>query len=331
MRTRALLTLVAALALAQAPLAQSGALKLATVVPDGSIWDKNLKQMAAEVQQATSGRVAITVFSGGSQGDEPAVLRKMRLNSLDAASFTVVGLANIDGAFNVFNMPFFLESYEELNFVVERLTPMLTKRLDDKGFVFLNWGHGGWLQVFSKQPIATLPELKKARLWTSAGGDQMTQWYKANGFTPSALAMTDILMGLTTGMVDALPTPPIAAMAFQWNKQAPYMLDIGLTPVVGATVISKRAWTRLSAADRETLAASAKAVEARLHKEVPNQDRFAVALMSNQGLKVTKAEGPEWKTEAAKLADTMRGQMVPREVFDLALKERDAFRQQRQK
>jgi TRAP-type C4-dicarboxylate transport system substrate-binding protein len=185
--------------------------------------------------------------------------------------------------------------------------------------------------VFSKQPIATLPELKKARLWTSAGGDEMTQWYKANGFNPSALAMTDILMGLTTGMIDALPTPPIAAMAFQWNKQAPYMLDIGLTPVVGATVISKRAWTRLSAADRETLTASAKAVEARLHKEVPNQDRFAVALMSNQGLKVTKAEGPEWKTEAAKLADTMRGQMVPREVFDLALKERDAFRQQRKK
>jgi TRAP-type C4-dicarboxylate transport system substrate-binding protein len=331
MRTRALLTLVAALALAQAPLAQGGALKLATVVPDGSIWDKNLEQMAAEVQQATAGRVAITVFSGGSQGDEPAVLRKMRLNSLDAASFTVVGLANIDGAFNVFNMPFFLESYEELNFVVDRLTPMLTKRLDDKGFVFLNWGHGGWLQVFSRQPITTLPELKKARLWTSAGGDQMTQWYKANGFNPSALAMTDILMGLTTGMIDALPTPPIAAMAFQWNKQAPYMLDIGLTPVVGATVISKRAWTRLSAADRETLAASAKAVEARLHKEVPNQDRFAVALMSNQGLKVTKAEGPEWKTEAAKLADTMRGQMVPRDVFDLALKERDAFRQQRKK
>jgi TRAP-type C4-dicarboxylate transport system substrate-binding protein len=329
MRTRALLTLVAALAITQAPLAQSVALKLATLLPDGSIWDKNLKQMAAEVQQATANRVSITVFSGGSQGDEPAVLRKMRLNSLDAASFTVVGLANIDGAFNVFNMPFFFESYEELNFVVERLTPTLTKRLDEKGFVLLNWGHGGWLQVFSKQPIATLPDLKKARLWTSAGGDQMTQWYKANGFNPSALAMTDILMGLTTGMIDALPTPPIAAMAFQWNKQAPFMLDIGLMPIVGATVISKRAWNRLAEADRMKLAESARAVEARLQKDVPNQDKFAVALMSGQGLKITKAEGPEWKTEAEKLAATMRGEMVPRDIFDLALKERDAYRLQR--
>ena len=78
----------------------------------------------------------------------------------------------------------------------------------------------------------------------------MTQWYKANGFQPRAMAMTDILTGLTTGMIDALPTPPLAAMAFQWYKQTPYMLDIGLAPVVGATVISKKTWDSISAADR---------------------------------------------------------------------------------
>ena len=42
------------------------AIKLATVVPDGSIWDKNLKQMAEEWKEATGGRVTITVFSGAS-------------------------------------------------------------------------------------------------------------------------------------------------------------------------------------------------------------------------------------------------------------------------
>jgi TRAP-type C4-dicarboxylate transport system substrate-binding protein len=118
-------------------------------------------------------------------------------------------------------------------------------------------------------------------------------------------------------------------MAFQWNKQAPYMLDIGLTPVVGGTVITKQAWNRISAADRVKVAESAQGVEARLHKEVPNGDKFAVALMSNGGLTVTKAEGPEWKTEAAKLAASMRGEMVPPEIYDLALKERDAFRQRK--
>src|SRR5262245_15721390 len=224
--------------------AQTATLELATVVPDNSIWDKSLKQMAAEWKQATNDRVVLTIFSGGSQGDESTVLRKIRLDALQAASLTVVGLANIDPAFNVFNVPFFFESYDELNAVVEKMTPLLKQRVEAKGFVLLNWGHGGWLQVFSKRPIRTLADLKGVKLYTSAGDDRMTQWYKANGFQPRAMAMTDILTGLTTGMIDAMPTPPLAALAFQWNRQAPYMLDIGLAPVVGATVVSARAWKR---------------------------------------------------------------------------------------
>ncbi len=175
--------------------AQSVAIKLATVLPDGSIWDKNLKQMAAEWKQTTGDRVSVTLFGGGSQGDEPTVLRKIRLDALQAASLTVVGLASIDPAFNVFNVPFFFESYDELNAVIDKLTPMLKQRLEAKGFVLLHWGHGGWLQLFSKRPVKTVADLKAVKLWTSAGDDRMTQWYKANGFQPRAMAMTDILTG----------------------------------------------------------------------------------------------------------------------------------------
>jgi len=178
-------------------------------------------------------------------------------------------------------------------------------------------------------PVNTVADLKVVKLWTSAGDDRMTQWYKANGFQPRALAMTDILTGLTTGMIDGLPAPPLAALAFQWNRQAPYMLDIGLAPVVGGTVIAKRTWIRIADADRARMSEIALDGEKRLRAEVPNQDRFAVALMSKQGLTVTKAEGPEWKTEANALARAMRGDMVPADIFDLALKERDAFRQRK--
>jgi TRAP-type C4-dicarboxylate transport system substrate-binding protein len=226
-------------------------------------------------------------------------------------------------------MPFFFESYDELNAVIDKLTPTIRQRLDAKGFILLHWGHGGWLQLFSKRPVNTVADLKGVKLWTSAGDDRMTQWYKANGFQPRALAMTDILTGLTTGMIDGLPAPPLAALAFQWNRQAPYMLDIGLAPVVGGTVIAKRTWNRIAEADRARMSEIALDGEKRLRAEVPNQDRFAVALMSKQGLTVTKAEGPEWKTAANALAKAMRGDMVPADIFDLALKERDAFRQRK--
>jgi TRAP-type C4-dicarboxylate transport system substrate-binding protein len=326
-RVAAVLT-AASLVCAPAATAQS-AIKLATLVPEGSIWDKNIKQMAEEWKQGTDGRVTVTVYAGGSQGDEPTVLRKLRLDALQAAAFTAVGLGSIDSAFNVFDIPFFFESYDELNYVTDRLTPTIRKRIEPKGFVLLNWGHGGWAQVFTKRPVQTVDDLKKIKLYTSAGNDRMVQWFKANGFEPRAMAMTDIMTGLTTGMIEGLPTPPLAALLFQWYRQTPYMLDIGLAPIVGANVITRKTWNAISEADRTKLLAAADGVQQRLQADVPKQDASAVAEMTKRGLTVTKATGPEWRTQLDNLAKTMRGEMVPPDVFDAAVKARDEFRKSR--
>ena len=308
--------------------AQTVSIKLASVVPENSIWDKNLKQMGAEWSQATGGRVVLTVYGGGSQGDESTVLRKMRLDALQAAALTGVGLGSIDASFNLFDVPFFFESYDELNAVTDTLTPVIAKRVESRGFVLLNWGHGGWTQVFTKKPVATVADLKKTKLFTSAGNDRMVQWLKANGFEPRAMAMTDIMTGLTTGMVEAVPTTPLAALLFQWYKQTPNMLDIGLAPVVGATVITKKAWNAIPAADKPKLIAAAVAVQKRLQDDVPKQETAAIAEMTRRGLVITKASGPEWRKEMDALVTTMRGEMVPKDIFDLALKARDAYRKQ---
>jgi TRAP-type C4-dicarboxylate transport system substrate-binding protein len=268
------------------------------------------------------------VFAGGSQGDESTVLRKMRLDALQAAALTGVGLGTIDGSFNVFDVPFFFASYDELNAVTEALTPTLAKRLDAKGYVLVNWGNGGWTQIFTKKPVNTVNELKKAKLWTSAGNDRMVQWFKSNGFEPRAMAMTDIMTGLTTGMVEAVPTTPIAALGYQWYKQTPNMLDIGLAPVVGATIVTKKAWNAIPAADRPKILALAAAVQKRLEQDVPKTEAAAIAEMQRRGLAVTKASGPDWRKEIDGLAATMRGEMVPKDMFDLALKARDAYRKQ---
>ena len=48
--------------------------------------------------------------------------------------------------------------------------------------------------------------------------------------------------------------------------------------------------------------------------------------MTKRGLTVTKPVGPEWKTQLDGLAKTMRGESVPPEIFDLAIKARAEFR-----
>jgi TRAP-type transport system periplasmic protein len=304
-------------------------IRMATLVPAGSIWDKNLRQMAAEWNKLSDGRVVVNIFPSGALGDEPEVVRRMRFDNPQAAAFTVVGLSEIDSAFNVFTIPFLFQSYDELYYVIDRMTPTLTQRLDQKNLLLLAWGHGGWAQVFTTKPVKTLAELKQIKLFTAAGDERMVQWYKNNGFQPRALAMTDILTGLTSGMIEGMPAPPAAANAFQWFRQTKYMLDIGIAPIVGAVVITKKAWNGFSEADRAKFRDAASAMERRLEAEIPKQDTASIEEMKKRGLIVTAAEGAEWKTVAQSFAATMRGDMVPADIYDIAVKELDAFRQKK--
>jgi TRAP-type C4-dicarboxylate transport system substrate-binding protein len=107
------------------------------------------------------------------------------------------------------------------------------------------------------------------------------------------------------------------------------MLDIGLAPIVGASVVTAKTWKAIPEADKPKLLEAAAGVEARLREAVPKLDENAVAIMTKNGLTVTKATGPEWKTQLDSLAKTMRGEMVPPDIFDLAVKARDEFRKQK--
>ncbi len=309
--------------------AQRGGLILATVAPANSVWDRILKQMASDWTKATDGRVRLQVRSNSTVGDEPTVIRRMRTNRPQVAALTLSGLGDIDADFGVFGIPYFFESDSEARHVLEKLSSRLERKLADKGLILLAWGHGGWTHIFSADPVSTLDELKATKLFVPAGDDDAQQWYKASGFQPVPLEIGDVMMGLNTGMIDAYPSPPIVALVFQWYRKVSHMLDVPLNPVFSATVITERAWRGLDAADQMAIRGSAKAAEERMWAEVPQQDREAVEEMQKRGLTVTTvdaATASRFRTLADELTSSWRGQLVPADVYDVALRERDAYR-----
>ena len=333
MRVLALLLSIGLLATGYSQAQSPTLVRLGTVIPAGTIWNNILKEQAAEWTRITGGRVRLTVMAG-TQGDEDAIIRKMRTSGqLQAASLSAVSLAmSIDQSFNVFFIPMFFQDYAELDHVMAKLQPVISQRLADKGFVFLNWGNGGWVQVFSKKPAKTLRDLKGMKLFTSAGDDVTVQWYKDNGFQPVPLSSADMLSSLTTGMIEAVPVTPLSALSFQWYKYTPYMLDVGISPLVGATIINKKTWEAISEADRAQLMAAAQKTEARFRVEVPRTDAESIAVMQKSGLTVVKPDAAalaEFRTVAEGFTKTMRSDLVPRDVFDLAVRERDAYRKTR--
>ena len=327
------LILAASAALVPASLWAAITVKMATQAPVNSSWHKVLLDMGAEWEAKTSGRVKLTVYAGGTQGSEDATIRMMRpgVDQLQSNLLMLSGLGIIDESFNVFGIPFFFQSDAEGQYVLEKLTPMLEKRLDAKGFKLLAWGSAGWVQLFSKKPLTTLADIKAAKLYTSQGDDRMVQWYKANGFRPVALSAGDIpaQLKLTTGMIDAAPSPPYPALLLQMFRDAKYMLDVRFAPLYGAVVITNDAWNKIEPNDRPIVLAAAKTAEKRLLGDAPKLDADSIATMKTRGLTVTTIDPKTpatFRTEADAFVKTMRGNMVPADVYDAAVRERDAFR-----
>ena len=327
-RTLSTLPLLLMLVLPSAP-ARAQVVKLATLVPEGSVWDKALREMGSEWSATTQNRVTLRVYPGGVAGDEPDVVRKMRIGQLQAAAITTAGLASIDPSFNVFNVPMFFTSYPELYATLAKLEPVLRARLEAKGFILLSWGHGGWVYFFTKQPIQTVDGLRKTKMFIWAGDDQMFNVWKAKGFNPVPLAATDIMTGLQTGMIDSYPTTPLLGLTLQWYRKTPNMVGMGMAPLVGGLVMTKAAWLKLPEADRIKVQAACDRMERRLEVEVPKQDTTAVTEMQKRGLKlnvVAGANAAAFRAVAEEFATAMAGIRIPPEVLALARKERDAFR-----
>jgi TRAP-type C4-dicarboxylate transport system substrate-binding protein len=233
-------------------------------------------------------------------------------------------------------MPFFFESDAEEIAVEKKLTPVLEQKLQAKGFHLLAWGTAGWVQVFSKKPLRSLADVKNAKLFTSKGSDKWVQWYVSNGFHPVALLPADIpaQLKLSTGLIDTAPNPPYLALNLQIFRDAKYMLDIHIAPLVGAMIMSNAAWNKITAEDKSKVTAAAEALEKRVHAEAPPQDAESVKQMVARGLQVITLDAKaaaEFRSAATQLNQSMRGSMVPPDIYDMAVQERDAVRKSKGK
>lgn len=305
-------------------------IKLGSLVPDNSPWASALKEMGSAWSKATGNRVRIQPYFNVFPSEE-VIIGRLAVNNLQMATLQAGGLAEIDDAFNVFGIPFFFQSDAEVAAVQEALTPMLQRRLEAKKLRLVHWGNAGWVQVFSKNAIRDLDDLKRAKLFTGEGVPKMVQWYTSNGFHAVPLPAGEIpkQLKLPTGAIDAAPSPPVLALSLQFFRDAPYMLDVRVAPLTAATIVSEAAWTRISAADRAAMLKIAEGFEARIQKEAPGLDAKAVTEMKGAGLQViTLDDGvlAEFRAVAETLLKTQRGDMVPADVFDAAVTARDAYR-----
>jgi len=309
--------------------AQPVVVKMATLVPDGSSWFLVLKEMAEKWKTISGGRVVVRVYPGGVAGDDPDVVRKMRLGTLGAGVLTSVGVAEVDRSVYALGVPMMYRSYDEVYYVLARMRPRLEAGLEAKGFVVLNWVDGGWVRFFTQKPVRMPDDLKALKLFTWAGDSQAVETWRSGGFNPVPLPATEISTALQTGLVTALGAPPQVAVISQYFTNAKNMTDVEWQLLLGATLIHKTVWDKIPADLRPALLDATREAGERLRQEIRGSGDRDVEAMKKRGLNVVAVDAATraaWTRTAESMYPRIRGPIIPVDAFDEAMRYRDEYR-----
>ena len=166
-----------------------------------------------------------------------------------------------------------IDSYEEFDYVRDRIAPRLEALIEQKGFMVLQWSDVGWVHFFTKTPARTPDDIRKLKLFTSAGDPEGEKLYKEFGLQVVPLAVTDMLPSLQTNLIEAFDVPPLFALLDQSFGLAKNMIDVKWAPLAGATLLSRKTWDRIPEAQRAEMLLAARAAAAGRARGNPQDGR----------------------------------------------------------
>jgi TRAP-type C4-dicarboxylate transport system substrate-binding protein len=304
-------------------------IKMATPVPDGTSWATIIKEAAEKWKKISNGRVTLNIYWGSVSGDDPDVVRKMRLGTLHAGVLTSVGLAEIDKSVYALGVPMMYASYDEVYGVLEKMRPKLEASIENKGFIVLNWVDGGWVHYFTQKPVATPDDLKKLKVFVWENDTDSIDIMKSLGFNPQPMPTAEIATALQTGRINAVPISPQVAVISQYYNYAKNMTDLNWELLLGAPVVDKRGWNKIPADLHAPLRQVMQESGKKLRDEIRKSGERDVAEMKKRGLNIVPVDAKArdaWVKVTESAYPKIRDRIVGVEAFEEAMKYRNEYR-----
>ncbi len=259
-------------------------LKFATLAPQGSTWMNLIQEWADEIKAKSRGRLVFKLYAGGVAGDEPDVLRKMRYGQLHGGAFTGYGIGQTYSPARVMEVPFLFRDLGEIDAVRKQLMPQFESGFRAQGYELLGWMEVGFVRIFSKQPVLSLDDMRRARIWMWQGDRLAEAMFRASDIAPVPLSVIDVYTSLSTGLIDTVYSPPLAAIAMQWFTKTRHVTDIPITNAAGALLVTRRFFDALPTDLQHLLKHTGHAAGEHLIDATRQDNAQSLAVLEEQGL-----------------------------------------------
>ncbi len=300
-------------------------IKVGVLAPEGTTWAKNLKKMAKEIKKATKKKVKIKIFFGGAQGDEPDVLRKIRVGQLHGGIFTGKTLGEINGDVRVMELPFtFYDDNKKARSVLDKMTPTFNKKFEQAKFKNLGFFEIGNVYFVSKNETANLAALKGQKIWAWEGDKLVESMIESMNLISVPLPLPDVLSSLSTGIIDAAYAPPLGILSLQWNTKVSHLIDFPLSYSIGAFLIGERAWKKISPENQKIVLDISKKYIAKVNEGNDKDNKDAMSAMKTSGinfLEFPKEDLAKGKELREQVVGKLMGTLFSKETYTQFTKE----------
>jgi TRAP-type C4-dicarboxylate transport system substrate-binding protein len=273
-------------------------------------WKKTL-------EGETDGRLKLRFYPGGSQGDERDFVRKMRVGQLDGGVVTMTGMSMLVRPMVILVLPDFLDTYEKLDRVRQKMAKDFEKMFNDEGFMMVAWGDAGKTRLFSQNKIEQPSDIKSMRPWMWKDDLVFIEFYDVIGANGVRLGVPEVYPGLQTKMVDVVTSSALTAVALQWYTRVKYMTGHNTAIIAGGMVMRKEKIEGLPPDLKEAFLRTCERVETLLNRTIRRDDQKAYDVVINKGIVATDTSKykAEWDAAAKQVRDRMTGRVFSKSLF----------------
>jgi TRAP-type C4-dicarboxylate transport system substrate-binding protein len=299
-------------------------LKFGTLAPGESPWGQVFKVWAKGLNERTNGAISLQFFWNGQQGDEGAMVGKMRTGQLDGAAITSTGLSMIYKDALIFELRGLFKDWDKLDVARNAMRAGFDSEFAKQGFKVVGWGDVGLSHFMSKGFDLRVPtDLKHKSTFFLAGDPIDPMFYSVIGdVTPKQVGVPEILTGLTSNTINVVNAPALAAEQLQWASRLDHINTAVCNVEIGAIVFSSARLKGLPADAATALLETGKVATDALTVRIRREDAAAFARLKARmvAYEPNVDEQGQWAKVFAETRARLRGATFDPKVFDDAVK-----------
>lgn len=241
--TRIALAVSAVAMMAASPVEAETRWTMASGYPEDSFFTKNIRQLIADVEEATDGELVIDLRPNDELIKHDAIKRAVQAGQVQIGEIRLAVYTNEDKIFGIDNLPNLVTSYEEARTLMEVQDPYLDEILGKRGLRLITYAPWPGQGFYTTEPVTSLADLEgqSIRIYSP----QTQQMCQMLGMDATILPFAEVPQAFSTGLIEALWTSAQTGTDVQAWDYVKYFTYTGSMHNKNAIIVNERAFRSL--------------------------------------------------------------------------------------